>query len=54
MTQKFQSYEFDISASLKAVFFNKLSTNMLKMVPIKFHSKEMINVGEISNYLAKL
>jgi hypothetical protein len=37
----------------KNIFFNNFRTDMLKMVPIKFHSKWMRNVREISNYLPK-
>jgi len=49
MRLKFHSYEFNIQGSLKTVFipffeikkifFNNLRTNIIKIIPIKFHSK---------------
>jgi hypothetical protein len=44
---------YSLLKNRKVSFFSNLWTDTLKMVPIKFHSKWMINVGENSNYLVK-
>jgi len=46
--------DFTHFLKIEIVLFNKLRTNMLKTVHVKFHSKSMRNVGEILNYPANL